>query len=457
MDVPATADAVVIGSGFAGCSAAVRLAEAGKRVVLIEEAPRLGGRASSFIDRDTGERVDNGQHALFGCYTATYDFLNRVGAAYLAPLQPALTVSMARHGRLSTLSCPPLPAPLHLIAGLMRWNAISMTDRASAIRMRGVLRRISKYGAAQAAADVQPEITVADWLKMQGQSQALCDWLWRPLAVAALNQSPDIAAAAPFVRVLGELFAPDPAAAAIGLPSVPLDDLYAEPARQFLESCRGQVLVKRRATVVLGENAAVAGVRVGDQAVSAPVVVSAVSWRSFARLWSDRLPTALNAIATNSAAMADSPIVTVNLWCAPESVSPLPSPFVGFVDGPMHWVFDKSRIFSEPAGHLSIVSSGADAILRLANDELTTLAADQLRREIPQMRDLRVDRSVVVREPRATFSLAPKGPPRPGTRTPVKGFFLAGDWTDTGLPGTIEGAVRSGYAAAAAAIAPTGT
>jgi uncharacterized protein with NAD-binding domain and iron-sulfur cluster len=130
---------------------------------------------------------------------------------------------------------------------------------------------------------------------------------------------------------------------------------------------------------------------------------------------------------------------------------------VGFVDGPMHWVFDKSRIFSEPAGHLSIVSSGADAILRLANDELTTLAADQLRREIPQMRDLRVDRSVVVREPRATFSLAPKGPPRPGTRTPVKGFFLAGDWTDTGLPGTIEGAVRSGYAAAAAAIAPTGT
>jgi len=121
----------------------------------------------------------------------------------------------------------------------------------------------------------------------------------------------------------------------------------------------------------------------------------------------------------------------------------------------MHWVFDKSRIFSEAAGHLSIVSSGAEAILRLGNAELTALATDQLRREIPSMRGLQVRRSVVVREPRATFSLAPGGPPRPGPRTLLKGFFLAGDWTDTGLPGTIEGAVRSGYAAAEAATLAT--
>src|SRR5207342_3288865 len=111
--------------------------------------------------------------------------------------------------------------------------------------------------------------------------------------------------------------------------------------------------------------------------ISAPVVVSAVSWRSFARIWDDAPPSSLGAIAADAAAMADSPIVTVNLWSAPESVSPLPAPFVGFVDGPMHWVFDKSRIFSETSGHLSIVSSGADAILRLGNAELTALAADQ--------------------------------------------------------------------------------
>jgi len=457
MVMPADADAVVIGSGFAGCSAAVRLAQAGKRVVLVEEAPRLGGRASSFLDRDTGERVDNGQHALFGCYTATYDFLARIGAAYLAPLQNSLTLSMARHGRLSTLSCPRLPAPWHLLAGLMKWNAVSLKDRASALGLGRVLRGIAKTGAAQAAAEVSASITVTDWLGAQGQSQALCDWLWRPLAIAALNQSPDVAAAAPFVRVLGELFAPDPKAAAIGLPSVPLDDLYAEPTRRFLESSRGQVLAKTRAIVVLDGNGAVAGVRAGDQTITAPVVVSAVSWRSFARIWDDGPPAAVSSIAANAAAMGDSPIVTVNLWCAPESVSPLPSSFVGFVDGPMHWVFDKSRIFSEAAGHLSIVSSGADAILRLGNAELTNLAADQLRREIREMRGLQVRRSVVVREPRATFSLAPNGPPRPAARTPLCGLLLAGDWTDTGLPGTIEGAVRSGYAAAEAAMAAAST
>lgn len=452
MVIPAEADVVVIGSGFAGCSAAVRLAQAGRRVVLIEEAPRLGGRASSFLDRDTGERVDNGQHALFGCYTATYDFLARVGAAQLAPLQKSLTLSMARHGRLSTLSCPQLPAPWHLFAGLMKWNAVSLKDRASALGLGGMLRRMAKRGAAQAAADVPTDITVTDWLRMQRQTQPLCDFLWRPLAIAALNQSPDAAAAAPFVRVLGELFAPDPKAAAIGLPSVPLDDLYAEPTRSFLESARGRVLVKTRATVTLDGYGAVAGVRAGDQTISAPVVVSAVSWRSFARIWDDAPPTSLESVAANAAAMGDSPIVTVNLWCTPESVSPLPAPFVGFVDGPMHWVFDKSRIFQEAAGHLSIVSSGADAILRLGNEELTGLAADQLRREIPGMRGLQVRRSVVIREPRATFSLAPGGPQRPAARTDLTGFFIAGDWTDTGLPGTIEGAVRSGYAAAEAAM-----
>ena len=456
MSLPSRADAVVIGSGFAGCAAAVRLAESGKSVVLIEEAPRLGGRATSFVDRETGERVDNGQHALFGCYTSTYDLLKRVGAAHLAPLQTTLTLCMAKDGRLSTLSCPRLPAPWHLLAGLMKWDAIPLRDRLSALRLDTLLRRIARYGAASVAAAVPVNLTVTEWLtQVQRQSPALCDWLWRPLAIAALNQSPDVAAAAPFVRVLGELFAPDPKAAAIGLPSVPLDALYAEPTRRFIESNRGAVLTKTRATVAVGTDGRLAGVRVDGALITAPVVVSSVSWRSFARLWDGAPPSALDSVAANAAATADSPIVTVNLWCDPQSVSPLPAPFVGFVNGPMHWMFDKSRIFGETAGHLSIVCSGADAILRLTNEELTQQSANQLRRDIPAMRQLKVRRSVVVREPRATFSLAIGSPSRPSTRTALSGFYLAGDWTDTGLPGTIEGAVRSGFTAAEAALSET--
>lgn len=452
MAIPTRADAVVIGSGFAGCSAAVRLAEAGKAVVLVEEAPRLGGRATSFLDRDTGERVDNGQHAVFGCYTATYDFLARIGAAHHAPLQPTLTLSMARNGRLSTLSCPRLPAPFHLLAGLIKWNAIGLADRLSALRLAGLLRRIARRGAAEVAREAPAGITVTRWLRQHRQSQGLCDWLWHPLAIAALNQSPDAAAAAPFIRVLGELFAPDPRAAAIGLPSVPLDELYAVPAQRVIESRGGQVLTRTRASVLLNADGSLAGVRAGDTVVSATDVISAVSWRSFARIWEGAPPESLETIAKNAAATADSPIVTVNLWCEPQSASALSVPFVGFVDGPMHWMFDKSRIFAESAGHLSIVCSGAEAILRLDNAEVTALAADQLRREIPAMRGLKVRRSIVVREPRATFSLAPGSPARPAARTGLKGFYIAGDWTDTGLPGTIESAVRSGYTAAELAL-----
>ena len=135
---------------------------------------------------------------------------------------------MSGGGR-STLTCPRLPAPWHLLAGLMRWPAIGLADRASALRLGGLLRSVARRGAAAVAADVPPNLTVDDWLAAHGQSRALCDWLWHPLAIAALNQLPDVAAAAPFVRVLGELFAPDPKAAAVGLPAVPLDDLYASP------------------------------------------------------------------------------------------------------------------------------------------------------------------------------------------------------------------------------------
>ena len=455
--LPAQADVVVIGSGFAGMSAAVRLAEAGRRVVVVEEAPRLGGRATSFVDRESGERVDNGQHVLFGCYRATYDFLRRIGAADRAPLQPRLTLAMAaENGRGATLECPSLPAPWHLVAGLMRWKALSWADRVSALRLGGWLRRVAANGAANAAASVAREMTVSDWLRQHRQSRALCDWLWHPLAVAALNQSPTVAAAGPFVRVLAELFASDPAASAIGLASVPLDDLFAAPSARFLESRGGAVVTRTRARVMVDEAGRLTGVRAGDKVISSRRVISTVPWHAFTRLWDPAPPATLSTIAEHASAMESSPIVTVNVWLEAEPVQTrnvLPAAFVGFVGGPMHWVFDKSQLFGEEVRHLSIVASGADDLARLDNAAITDLAVAQLQRALPGMTDRRVLRTVVVREPRATFSLSPQAPPRPQTTTKLNGFFLAGDWVDTGLPGTIEGAVRSGHDAAAAVLA----
>ena len=450
--LPARADAVVIGSGLAGLSAAVRLAERGRQVVVLEEAPRFGGRATSFIDRESGEPVDNGQHALFGCYRETYDFLKRIGADHLAPLQSQLSLTMAGEGRMEKLECPRLPAPWHLLAGLMRWRGVSVTDRLSALRLFPFLRAVSSKGAAAAAADVSPGQTVSGWLRASGQSANLCRWLWNPLAIAALNQSPDTAAAAPFVRVIAELFGSDPAAASIGLASVPLDDLFAAPSAAFIGARGGRVAGRLRARVGVTQSGELL-VRAGETAIVSPVVISAVPWHAFSRLWEEEMPAVLSDVGAAASAMAGSPIVTVNMWLdttASEREAEVP-PFVGFVDGPMHWLFNRGSLV-KGVRHLSIVASGADELARMDNSSIAAAAHAQITRAIPALRTRTLRRSLVVREPRATFSLAPGGPARPGPVTRLKGFYLAGDWTDTGLPGTIEGAVRSGYAAADSAL-----
>ncbi|HEX5068634.1 MAG TPA: hydroxysqualene dehydroxylase HpnE [Vicinamibacterales bacterium] len=446
---PLRADAVVIGAGFAGLSAAVKLAAAGRSVIVVEQAPRLGGRATSFTDRESGERVDNGQHAIFGCYRETYRFLEVIGTAGLVPLQKRFSLTMAgADARLETLTCPSWPAPWHLLAGLLRWRALGLADRASALKLANVLMRVRRDGAKAAADRVPPDQTVAEWLKRHGQSARLCDWLWYPLAIAALNQLPDTAAAGPFVRVLGELFAPDPSAAAIGLPTAPLEDVIGPSSVAYLRARGGDVLLKSAGAVAIDSAGAVRGVWAGDRLIETNVAISAVPWHAVDRIWRDGVPDAIGPLVQRAVALPASPIVTVNLWFdAPTPDAAIP-PFVGLVGAPMHWLFFKSAIFGGGTEHVAVVASGADRLLRQDNAALTRLAAEHVCRVVPVTRGRQVRRSVIVREPRATFSLAPGLPPRPPVVTPVRGFFLAGDWTDTGLPGTIEGAVQSGHSAA---------
>jgi squalene-associated FAD-dependent desaturase len=445
-------DVVVVGAGLAGLSAAVRIADAGRRVLVLEEAPRLGGRATAFVDRESQERVDNGQHVMFGCYHETYTFLKDLGSAHLAPLQPRMTLTMAAaDGRATELRCPSLPPPWHLIAGVLRWRALPLADRLRVVHLRGLLQEVRRDGAAAVAARVPAADTVASWLARHGQSRQICEWLWYPLAFAALNQSPAVAAARSFVRVLGELFGPRIEDSALGLPTVPLDELYAEPARCFIEARGGAVWTGAPARIITDDQYRVTGVRTPRGKVAAAAIVSAVPWFAFDRLWEGVVPRPLEATAANARAMKPSPIVTINLWFDGAAMA---VPFVGLVGGPMHWVFDKSAIFGEHAGHLSVVASGADDLAAMDNATATRAAVEQLRGALPGIGARRLQRSVVVREHRATFSLAPNEPARPDVRTGVDGFYLAGDWTDTGLPATIEGAVKSGHVAAEAIVGP---
>jgi hydroxysqualene dehydroxylase len=481
-----TCDVVIVGGGVAGLSAGAMLAERGRHVLVLDARPQLGGRATTFVDRETGELVDNGQHVLFGCYYETLEFLRRIGADDRIRFQPALEIpyigpsadrSIGLSGERSVLRCPPLPSPLHLLAAVLDWDALPWGDRLAVLRLATPLWRARRELKRTGSVTAEPDGTVAEWLEAHGQRGRLRDWLWEPLAVAALNQSVNQAAAAPFVRVLAEMFGPDPRAAALVLPAAPLHEMYAEPARAFIEARGGSVRTNALARVIV-EGDAVRGVDVRGERIDASRVIAAVPWFALRALFAPEPPAELDDLIATAEAMEPMPIVTVNLWYDRPVMDDL---FVGLPGREMQWVFDKRLAWSvgrgftprHPVGrgftprhhegahdappygrasHLSLVASAAIRLAPMTNDELTALAAREVAEALPRARAATLLRATVIREKRATFSLAPGQPRRPGNGTAIRGLLVAGDWTDTGMPGTIESAAISGHKAAALAL-----
>ena len=291
------------------------------------------------------------------------------------------------------------------------------------------------------------EVTVRDWLAAHGQAPRLIELFWEPLALAALNQPIDQAAAGTFVEILSRLFGPDAERASLVLPAVPLDELYAEPAREWLEARHAEVRTKSAARVVI-EGDRVVGVEVRGDRLRAPVVICAAPvdgpWRRLpacagrpgraARQSGGHRPFAhchgqplvRPARAGRDAPGAAGPRVPVGLRQGPAASARAVAPVPGLQWGGRRRAADQRR-----ADRDGYARSPREASRRLG--------------------EARVLHASAVRERQATFSLAPGQPPRPGTRTAVRGLLLAGDWVDTGLPATIEGAVISGHWAAAAA------
>jgi squalene-associated FAD-dependent desaturase len=449
-------DAVIIGGGCAGFAAATALVEAGARVLLVEARPGLGGRATAFTDPGTGERVDNGQHILMGCYTDTLAFLERIGAADRVRWQTGLKLSMIdRDGHRSVLALPALPSPLHFLAGVLAWDALSWSERFSVLKIGSMIKppAASAFPAstvADATVDQPPlrrdrlGISVRAWLEKNGQAPRLCELFWEPLALAALNQSIDQADASHFMGVLERVFGPDPASAALVLPAVPLDELYAEPARAWLTERGSEVRVNAPARVLI-DSQRVRGIRVRNEVIEAPLVISTVPWYGFHALF-DAVPSGLQQTIDDATALASLPIVTVNLWF---DAAVMHEPLVGLPGRNFQWIFDRRAIVGGDVSHLSLISSGAETIVSQTNEELTATALREVREALPAARTATLRKSLAVREKRSTFSLAPDAPPRPGTRTVIDGLLLAGDWIETGLPATIESAVMSGHLAAA--------
>jgi squalene-associated FAD-dependent desaturase len=458
---------VVIGGGLAGITAAIALAESGADVTLLEARPRLGGATCSF-HRD-GLVVDTGQHIFLGCCSAYRGLLAKLGMTEHAPLQDRFDVTVLAPGRSASqprrarLRRTALPGPVHMLPALGRYPFLSWAERARVSRPALAMRLLDP---ADPAADTQ---RFGDWLAARGQSERARRALWDLFSVSALNIAGDDASLALAATVVKTGLLGKNNAADIGVPALPLGELHGDAAATVLAKLGAQVTLGAKVTAIEGgaiEGGAIEGGAIEGGAIeaaegtdarfrirlgrggdlAADAVVLAVPHEKAASLVP---PGALpDATVRGWAGLGASPIVNVHV-IYDRPVTDLP--FAAAIDSPVQWVFDRTRIsgMDGPGQYLAISLSAADEYADVPAARLREQFVPALAELFPAARDAQVTEFFVTRERRATFRQVPgSGALRPKAATQHPGLVLAGAWTDTGWPDTMEGAVRSGLAAA---------
>lgn len=438
---------VVIGGGIAGLTAALACADGGARVTVLEARGRLGG--ATWSARREGLWVDNGQHVFLRACTAYRGFLARIGAAGLVDLQRRLSVPViAPGGRTAWLRRGRLPAPLQLGPSLFGYSHLGRFDR---VRVAAGGLRLARLDPSREDLDGQ---TFAEWLSGNGQSPSAVERFWDLIGLPTLNVHAAEASLALAATTFQTGFFTDAAAADIGYARVPLDRVHAEPAGRALADARVEVLARHRVSRVDLDGNAATGVTVDGDRLAAEAVVLAVPHDEAAAL----LPAAAGVDRAGLRRLGSSPIVNLHV-VYDRPVTGLP--FAAGVGTPVQFVFDRTVASGidplEGRQCLAISLSGADDYVSMSTEDLRSVFAAELARLFPRARRARMERFFVTREPAATFRAVPgTAKLRPGTRTDVERLYLSGAWTDTGWPATMEGAARSGQAAAAAALTAIG-
>ena len=436
-------EVIVIGGGVAGLSAATSLAGRGKRVLLLERRQHLGGRTYSFTDETTGDTVDNGQHVMMGCYTETLSYLNRVGSRPLTSLQPSLRIPFAdiATGRSTVLKAGSLPAPLHIFSGLLGLSSLSLADKFMLARVGTELLRTNPTK--ESALD---DVTVEQWLTALGQSERARRHLWDVIAIGTLNDHPGTVSALPFYRVLRAAFFGRRSNASLLIPHAGLSDILVHPARTYLEQRGSNILTGTAVDALMRSTTGITGLTLhSGETVTAPCVILAVPQYAAVDLLPDK------ETARPIGELDSSPIITINLWFDRQVMV---EPFVALLNGRVQWAFNRTMLTgsSQPGQYLSCVISGARYHVEQEKRALISQAIEDLAAVFPAVAVANLTHTLVIKEVRATFTPRPGSEAlRPKTETTFSNLFLAGDWTDTGIPATIEGAILSGHRAADAA------
>ena len=430
---------------------ACHLVDAGYPVTLIEKRPYLGGRAFSFTDRETGQEVDNGQHVFLGCCAYYIDFLKKLGTFNNTYLQSKLWIKVLSPGRKAGyLASAPLPKPLHLLPSFLAYRHLGFKDKVLALY---ALVRITLINRNHPSLSQE---TFYQWLKKCHQTPRAIDNFWNLIVKPSVNDDVRDVSAAMAIMVFQEGLMKTRQSACVGYSRVGLSALMGEAAQRYIEERGGRLVLGRAANALRIEDGKVDRVELIDgEVVRGDVYISALPFDALRPI----LPAETHDTPYFAAlhGLSTAPIVNVHLWYDRPVMS---EDFAAFVDSPLQWVFNKNSIMgSNGAGgqYLSISLSGAFEYINQSKEELQRVFLEAMARAFPKAREAKVERILVVKQDNATFRCLPGTEDlRPKTETPIKNLLLAGEWTDTGWPSTMEGAVRSGVAAAKAMVARTG-
>ena len=449
---------IVIGGGLAGLAASVALAEAGWRVRLFEQRPFLGGRAASYVLPD-GEHIDNCQHVTFGCCTNLEDFYRRVGSGDKIKFFDRL-VLLDPQGRRGEMHAGILPAPFHMTGSFLTFSPLALKDKLAIAR---AFYSILQSGGHPPDVDEPGGISMLEWLRRRKQTPAAISRFWRVVLVSALSEELDHIDARYGIDVFWKAVLSNKTGYRMGVPAVALGELY-EGCRAAIEKKGGEVTFRSPLRGLRIENGELlAALFDGDREESANAYILALPHVALSELLPENLKRPDTTLG-NLDKIIDASITGVHLWFDRQVMT---EPFLTLLDTTTQWIFNKTALYAGANGaaptsgkgqYLQLVISASHDLLLKPRQEIVDLCLKEVRHALPAAREANLLKASVVKEAAATFSPQPGVDRwRPMQQTSIGGLFLAGDWTATGWPATMEGAVRSGYLAAEAVLRSAGT